>query len=282
MKLSNYSLNYRDLIIQGSIDIFKFLAFCRELGLDGASIHLQNLQSTQTDYLKQIRRAYLDNGLSVSMVTVSTDFGQPQERHEEEFKKFRQALRAAELLGAPDPGFQDRLDPGRSAKCPRPVGAAVRRACEKAAQAGSVGLGDLIRRLVPNGRRSSVYQRSITPISLVLDTGQFADPKGRAANPANTRRQLHGEHSPTASLARCNNVSSTARDPRGGRHTLDKVFDMQGVHYSGFIDIVYEPRRIDGKPGRMCARHPRVVAFLRSGYRLHPPDSRRRRGSTRS
>ena len=101
MKLSNYSLNYRDLIIQGSMDIFKFLALCRELGLDGASIHLQNLQSTQTDYLKQIRRAYLDNGLSVSMFTVSTDFGQPQERHEEEFKKFRQALRAAELLGAP-------------------------------------------------------------------------------------------------------------------------------------------------------------------------------------
>src|SRR6187200_1291660 len=101
MKLSNYSLNYKDLIIQGSMDIFKFLALCRELGLDGASLHLQNLQSTQTDYLKQIRRAYLDNGLSISMFTVSTDFGRPLEQHEEEFKKFRQALWAAEFLGAP-------------------------------------------------------------------------------------------------------------------------------------------------------------------------------------
>ena len=85
MKISNYSLNYSALIAERKMDVFQFLALCRELGLEGASLHLQNLLSTQPDYLKQIRRAYLDHGLSVSIFTVSTDFGQPEEKHEEEF-----------------------------------------------------------------------------------------------------------------------------------------------------------------------------------------------------
>src|SRR5688572_18405420 len=101
MKLSNYSLNYASALAQGRMDIFDFLALCRGLGLEGASLHIANLKSTETAYLKRIRRAYLDQGLSISIFTVSTDFGKPEERHEEEFRKAREATRVAELLGAP-------------------------------------------------------------------------------------------------------------------------------------------------------------------------------------
>ena len=73
MKISNYSLNYSSLLAAGKMDIPGFLSLCRELDLEGASLHLQNLTRTDSDYLKQIRRVYLDSGLSVSMFTVRPD-----------------------------------------------------------------------------------------------------------------------------------------------------------------------------------------------------------------
>src|SRR5438067_338629 len=101
MKLSNYSLNYPRLFAAGQMDVFKFLAHCRELGVEGASLHLRHLESTEADYLKRVRRAYLDHGLSVAQLTVSTDFGRTGERQEEEVKKAREGVRVAVLLGAP-------------------------------------------------------------------------------------------------------------------------------------------------------------------------------------
>ena len=74
MKVSNYSLNYSKEISDGRMDVFGFLELCRELGVDGASLHVRNLASTRPEYLKQIRRAYLNNGLSISMFTMSTNF----------------------------------------------------------------------------------------------------------------------------------------------------------------------------------------------------------------
>src|SRR5262249_2887056 len=101
MKLSNYSLNYAALLKAGELDIFGFLALCRELGLEGASLHLDNLASTEISYLRRLRRAYLDEGLSVSMFTVSTNFGRLEAVHEDEFRKARAAIRVATFLGAP-------------------------------------------------------------------------------------------------------------------------------------------------------------------------------------
>jgi gluconolactonase len=284
MKISNYSLNYAALIAERKMDIFQFLALCRELGLEGASLHLQNLQSTQPDYLKQIRRAYLDHGLSLSMFTVSTDFGQPEEKHEEEFKKFRQALRAAELLGAPlirvFPG-SPRSEADRQNAFDRSA-AAMRRACEEAAQAGvPVGLqnhnhGALCR----TGEEVIRFIKKVDHpnFTFVLDTGQFAGSQGASGQPPAELRDANFMESirQTASLARYVRVKFYSPRPDGSEPAIpyDKVFDiLQGVHYSGFIDIVYEPRRINGKPGEdVRTAIPRVVAFLRS--RLQTPSAR--------
>src|SRR2546428_3236977 len=99
MKISNYSLNYSRLLAQRDMDIFRFLGLCRELGVEGASLHIRDLEGTQPDYLKKILRAYLDHGLSISMFTVPTDFGKADPA--EEFEKAREAIRVALFLRAP-------------------------------------------------------------------------------------------------------------------------------------------------------------------------------------
>jgi len=101
MKISNYSLNYSELLSSGKMDVFGFLSLCGQLDLEGASLHIRNLPETGTELLKKIRRDYLDNGLSVSMFSVSTNFGLPESQHEAELAKGREAIRGATFLGAP-------------------------------------------------------------------------------------------------------------------------------------------------------------------------------------
>lgn len=101
MKISNYSLSYSGAFTRGEMDVFKFLSLSRELGVEGASLHIRHLQSTERDYLKKVRRAYLDQGLAMTMLTVSTNFGLPEDKHADEMKKAREAIRVALFLGAP-------------------------------------------------------------------------------------------------------------------------------------------------------------------------------------
>ena len=129
LKLSNYSLNYSGLIGRGEMDVFRFLGLCRALGLDGASLHVRDLPGTKPDTLARVRRAYLDEGLSVAMVTVSTDFGRPDRRRDDELKLAREAIGIAAFLGAPCCGSSParwlrrwigpRPGPARSTACDR-------------------------------------------------------------------------------------------------------------------------------------------------------------------
>src|SRR5262245_9327310 len=138
MKISNYSLNYPHLFAKGEMDVFRFLQHCRELGVEGASLHARNLASTELDYLKRVRRAYLDLGLSVSQFTVTTNFGLPVERHEEELRRAREAARVALFLGAPLLRIFAGSPPNEADR-PRAferAAASVRKLCEEAGQAG--------------------------------------------------------------------------------------------------------------------------------------------------
>jgi sugar phosphate isomerase/epimerase len=101
LKLSNYSLNYSDKIGRAEMDVFRFLRLCRELGLDGASLHLRDLPGTKSETLAKVRRAYLDEGLSVTMLSISSDFGRPGPWRYDEFNQARDAIRVAAFLGAP-------------------------------------------------------------------------------------------------------------------------------------------------------------------------------------
>jgi len=78
VKLSNYSVHYAP----GPVDDSNFLAPCRALGLEKARLHTRNLVSTEAAYLKRVRDEFPDQGISVSMFSVSTHFGKFEGKHE--------------------------------------------------------------------------------------------------------------------------------------------------------------------------------------------------------
>jgi sugar phosphate isomerase/epimerase len=276
MKISNYTLSYGALFNKGQMDVFKFLSLSRELGVEGASLHVRNLENTQLDHLKKVRRTYLNLGLSVSQVTVSTNFGRPADQHEEEFKKAREAIQVGMFLGAPllrifagsPPKEEER------AKAFDRAVASVRKLCEEAAKEGMpIGLqnhnhGALVR----TGDEAVRFIKAVDHpnLTFVLDTGQFAGSKGASGKPPAELKDADYLASirQTASLATY--VRAKFYNPRkdGSEPFLDydKIFDiLRGVHYPGFIDIVYEPGVGTDGPGEDARTAiPRVVKFLRS------------------
>ena len=270
LRISNYSLNYSRQIAQGRMTVYDFLGLCRQLGVDGASLHLQNLPDTGAETLKRIRRAYLDHGLSMAIFTVSTDLGRAD--HAGELVKAREATRVAAFLGAPllrvFPGSPPD-EAGRAAAFDR-AAAGVRRVCEEAAAAGlPVGLqnhnhaalcrtGDEVIRFI-----KKVDHPNLT---FVLDTGQWAGSKGASAKPTPDLRGADYLESirQTASLARYVRVKFYAPAADGSEPWIDynKVFDiLRGVHYHGFLDMVYEPDKSTGED--IGTALPRAVGFLR-------------------
>ncbi len=277
MKLSNYSLNYSRQIAQREMDIFRFLGFCRELGLEGASLHIRDLEGTQPDYLKKIRRAYLDHGLSISMFTVTTDFGKADSA--QEFEKAREAVRVAAFLGAPLLRVFAGSPPseGERNRTFERAAVALRRVCQEAAEAGlPVGLQNHNHKaLCRTGEEVLRFIRKVDHPNLcfVLDSGQFAGSKGasgqvpadlQSADPMESIRQ-------TASLTRYVRAKFYNPAPDGSEPFIDydNVFDiLRGVHYQGFIDIVYEGPAGSGEDVRRAV--PRIVNFLRSKIVLGP------------
>ena len=276
LKISNYSLNYSARIRQGDMDLFGFLGLCRQLDVEGAALHVRDLAATDAAYLKRVRRAYLDNGLSISMFSVSTNFGQPADKHDGELQKAEVAIRAAAFLGAPilrvfagSPPSEEE----RRTAFERSAGG-VRRVCQRAAEVGlPVGLqnhnhgalcrtGDEIVRFI-----KEVDHPNLT---LILDCGQFAGSQGASGGaPAELREANYLESiRQTAPLAR--HVRVKFYNPRADGSEpwidYDRVFDiLQSVHYHGFIEIVYEPGRGKGDPGEAIdTAMPRIVTFLRS------------------
>lgn len=275
MKLSNYSLNYPTLSAQGPMDVLQFLGHCRQLGVEGASLHIRQLASTQPDYLKRVRRAYVDNGLSVSLFTVSTDFGKPRERHDEELQKAREAVRVALFLGAPllrvfagsPPAEADRAAAFQRAA------EGIRRVCVEAEREGlTVGLqnhnhGALCR----TGDEVVRFLQAVDHpnLTFILDTGQFAGSRGASgkAPPELQQADYLASIRQTAPLARYVRVKFYNPRPDGSEPFIDyaQVFAiLRSVHYPGFLDIVYEPDKAKAGPENEPRKAlPRIVAFLR-------------------
>lgn len=279
IKISDYSLNYSQQIRSGELSVVGFLRQCRRLGTDAASLHVSNLEDTSRAYLKTIRRAYLDNGLSMSMFTVSTNFGDPRDGEKAEFEKAQQAVWIASYLGAPIlrvfPGSpKDESD--RQAAFGRAVDA-VRKVCIEAEEFGlPVGLqnhnhfhlcrtGDDVLRF-----REMVDHPNFT---FLLDTGQFAGSPGASYDkpPAGmTEADMDFMESirKTASIASHVRVKFYKPRADGSETNLDypKIFDiLRGVHYDGIIDIVYEPGRHGGDDIQVAM--PRIVGFLQKMVR---------------
>jgi sugar phosphate isomerase/epimerase len=273
MKISDYSLNYSRQIADGKLSIFEFLRQCRGYDLEAASLHIRNLPSTSTTYLKKLRRAYLDNGLSMSMFTVSTNFGNPRDGEKAELEKAYQAIGVGMFLGAPILRVfagSHKKETERGAAFKRAV-EGLRQVCEEAAEQGmTVGLqnhnhgalartGEEMLRLIREVNHPS--------FTVLLDTGQFAGSGGASGDvpPELKGSDFMDSIRMTAPLAR--HVRVKFYNPRadGSEPYIDypKVFDiLRGVHYGGILDIVYEPNSHGGDP--IDQAMPRIVKYLKS------------------
>jgi gluconolactonase len=274
MKLSNYSLNYPDLFRTGRMDVFGFLSHCRELGVAGASLHVRDLPDTSTPALKRVRRAYLEHGLSVSMVAVTTDFGVAPAEQERELAKAREALHVARFLGAPLLRVFAGRPPSQMERDAAFARAAqsVRKLSDEAEPFGlAIGLQNHNhQQLCRTGEEVLRFIRTVNHDNLVfvLDTGQFAGSPGASGDPTPANADYLESIRQTAPLARY--VRAKFYSPRsdGSEPVLDyeTIFNiLRGVHYQGFVDVVYEPQ-ILGEQARVDVREDlsRIVGFLRT------------------
>ena len=101
IRLSCLTLSYQNQFRAGRMDIFSFLTTCRALDLDGADIHINSLKNTSIPHLKEVRRNALDQGLSISCLGVSTEFGRSAETISRELNKAKEAIGVGMFLGAP-------------------------------------------------------------------------------------------------------------------------------------------------------------------------------------
>jgi sugar phosphate isomerase/epimerase len=273
IRVSDYSLNYSRALADGKFTIFDFLKQCRKYDLEAASLHVRDLPSVSSGYLKQVRRAYLDNGLSMSMFTVSTNFGNPSGGERAELEKAYQSIDVGMFLGAPilrvfagsPKNEADREDAFKRAV------ASLRNVCEQAAEQGmTVGLqnhnhGALAR----TGEEMLRFIREVNhrSFTILLDTGQFAGSGGASGPVPDELKGTDFMESIRMCAPLARHVRTKFYNPRadGSEPYIDypKVFDiLRGVHYGGILDIVYEPNSHGGDPIEKAM--PRIVKYLKS------------------
>ena len=75
IKLGLQSLSYRDTFIADEIHMFGFLQKAADLQLDGVDLHYTHFGSTDDEYMERIKKFCLQNGLHLSYIGITNDFG---------------------------------------------------------------------------------------------------------------------------------------------------------------------------------------------------------------
>lgn len=266
IRLSCLSLSFQNQFRQGRMDMFSFIKYARSLNLDGMDPHFQHLVRLDRLYLKQIRRAALDNGLTIASMPVSTEFGRDAARVPAEIEKARVAMEAGMYLGAPIL----RVFVG-SAPSPDKTEEAFKRGVDALHRCAEIGadLGIVVALQNHSGLTSTgddmlrFYKAVNHPnFTLLLDTGHFTGRDG----PNGPKMEGHTYDNYYKSLEQVAPIAPFVRvklyevDQSGRERYIDydRVFNiLRGVHYNNFVSLVYE-----GKEDEMSAI-PRGVNFLR-------------------
>lgn len=266
IRLSCLSLSFQQQFRAGKMDMFSFLKFAKSLNLDGIDPHFQHLVRLDRLYLKQIRRQALDNGLTISSMPVSTEFGMSAERIPAEIEKARVAMETGLFLGAPIL----RVFVG-SAPSPEKTDEAFKRGVDALHRCAEIGadLGMVVALQNHSGLTSTgddmlkFYKAVNHPnFTLLMDTGHFTGREG----PRGPKMAGHTYENYYHSLEQVAPIAPFVRtklyevDQQGRERYIDydKVFNiLRKNHYNGFVSLVYE-----GTEDEMAAI-PRGVSFLR-------------------
>ncbi|HOC93319.1 MAG TPA: TIM barrel protein [bacterium] len=103
MKLGCGTASFHRKFFSGEMDIFDWMAVCaRDLKVSGIEISDRHLQSADEDYVCKVKRVAVDLGLTISALTVSTDFGIADDAaRDKQLEDGEFAAQLAAALGAP-------------------------------------------------------------------------------------------------------------------------------------------------------------------------------------
>ena len=103
MKLGCSSWSYHRAILDKRLDQQGWLRLCaEELELDGVELLDIHFPTLDKDYLRDIKRACTDTGLTISCVSVSNDFGLADiDARDREVAKVKQWVNITSFFGAP-------------------------------------------------------------------------------------------------------------------------------------------------------------------------------------
>jgi sugar phosphate isomerase/epimerase len=250
MRLCCLSLSFKPEFASRQMDDLRFIDLCGRLALDGVDFNLSSFQSLEPAHLKKIKKACLEQGLSIACVGVSNDFGRPDEEQEAVRKQVRQGIDTAQFLGAP----VVRLFAG-SLKAGQTREAVWKRAVEGLRQSAEYGAKVGVVVGLQNHNHNNIAATGDDVVRLledvnhpwckhVLDTGQYlGSPGASGAKPDDARR-----HDVYKSIARTAPLAVYVRAKlyrlKDGKETwldYERIFKTLGdVGYNGFVSLVYE------------------------------------------
>jgi sugar phosphate isomerase/epimerase len=210
---------------------------------------MNNLGGTARDHLKKIRRTALDSGLSIASMCVSTEFGRDAAAVPREIDKARQAMEVGMFLGAPvlrvfvgsapspdktEEAFQRGVEALR--KCAE-IGAEMGMPVALQNHSGLTSTGDDMLRFLKEIKHPN--------FTLLLDTGHFTgrDGPNGPKMAGHTYDHYYRSIEQVAPLAQFVRAKLYLLDDRGREKFIDynRVFNiLRGVHYNGFVSLVYE------------------------------------------
>jgi sugar phosphate isomerase/epimerase len=265
-RLSCLSLSYKDSFSSGKMDLEKILDTLRALNFDGVDVHFSHLKSTDRAYLKKIRRKCLDLGLTVSSLCVTTEFGRSAEAIPKELEKGRVATDVGMFLGAPvlRVFVGSAPSPDKQEEAFRRGVDALRKTAEYGAEAGMPIALQNHSGLTSTGDDMLRFHKEVNHpnFTLLLDTGHFAGREGPNGPkiPGKTYADYYRSIEQVAPLAQFVRAKLYDMDANGKEKYIDynRVFNiLRGVHYNGFVSLVYEGREDE------VQAIPRGAKFLR-------------------
>ncbi|MEE2658617.1 MAG: sugar phosphate isomerase/epimerase family protein [Candidatus Latescibacterota bacterium] len=271
LKLGCMSLSYKDQFAGGALDLEGFIKRARELRLDGIDLHTRAFALEEPAYLRAIRKQALENGIALSYIGVSSNFGvQGQENLDEQVSTAKHWIDIAEFMGIPLVRvFAAWIPEGdtEEATCARMIPCLKEVAAYGQEKGIVVGLHNHNHGCVT--RTGKDVRRIIKEVdnpyfSHILDTGQYVGSPGAsgARGQEDPSLNFYGSIKETAPMAvhvRC----KIYRIQSGTEDWLDypRIFEiLKGVDYNGWCSIVYEGQDVEAEATAV----PKAVNYLRS------------------
>ena len=264
MKLGALSLNVRDTTAT------KFAQIVYDLGFDVIELHWGAFESTDVNYLRDLKKDLMKKGLPLGYIGISNNFGLPIEEHPEQIALIKKWIDVADFMSCPlvrvfaayvPPDCED-----EEALWP-PMIAGFKEAAAYGYEKGIlVGLQNHnhnnVTRTGDNLLRA-LRETDHPYFTHILDTGQYAGSAGASGH----RGSAHPDYDCYDSIAKTAPYAVYVRTKfyrvdSGVEEWLDypRILDiLRDVGYNGCLSVVYEGESDGIESMRKAAKHLRSI-----------------------